>query len=126
MLSTFQKAREQEQSSPLKKLNVLLLSSEWWSRKGGISTLNRVLAIQLAKHPLVNVTVFLPECSEEEKKEAVKHNINVVKAEKQPGMEKKVWLCVPPVDLPIDVVIGHTPMQMGSNCSYHSKRTGHV
>ena len=69
--------------------------------------MNRVLAIQLAKHPLVNVTVFLPECSEEEKKEAVKHNINVVKAEKQPGMEKKVWLCVPPVDLPIDVVIGH-------------------
>ena len=69
--------------------------------------MNRVLAIQLAKHPLVNVTVFLPECSEEEKKEAVKHNINVVKAEKQPGMEKKVWLCVPPVDLPIDIVIGH-------------------
>ena len=65
------------------------MSFEWWSRKGGISTLNRVLAIQLAKHPLVDVTVFLPECSEEEKKEAVKHNINVVKAEKQPGMEKK-------------------------------------
>ena len=107
MLSTFQKSKEQEQSSPLKKLNVLLLSSEWWSRKGGISTLNRVLAIQLAKHPLVDVTVFLLECSEEEKKEAVKHNINVVKAERQLGLEEKGWLCFPPSDLPIDIVIGH-------------------
>ena len=89
------------------KLKVLLLSSEWWSRKGGISTLNRILAIQLAKHPLVEVTVFLLECNEEEKKDAVSHNIKVVKAERQVGLEEKVWLCFPPRDLQIDVVIGH-------------------
>lgn len=107
MLSTLQKARERGQSSSTKTLNVLLLSSEWWSRKGGVSTLNRILALQLAEHPLIKVTVFLLECSEEEKKEALKHNINVVKATRQPGLEEHVWLCFPPNNLQIDIVIGH-------------------
>ena len=107
MLSTFQEAREQEESSPPKKVNVLLLSSEWWSRKGGISTLNRVLATQLAKHPLVELTVFLLECSEEERKEAVSNSINIVKAPEQLGFKENVLLCFPPNDLEIDIVIGH-------------------
>lgn len=102
MLSTLRTS-----SSSKEKLNVLLLSSEWWSRKGGISTINRILAIQLAKHPLVAVTVFLLECNEEEKKDAFSYNIKVVKAKRQPGLEEKVWLCFPPSDLQIDIVIGH-------------------
>lgn len=69
--------------------------------------MNRVLAIQLAKHPLVEITVFLLECSEEEKREALSHNINVVKAARQPGLDEHVWLCFPPNHLKIDIVIGH-------------------
>ena len=49
-------------------LNVTLLSSEWKSTKGGLSTISRELAIQLAKHPDVEVSVYLPQCSEEDKK----------------------------------------------------------
>lgn len=69
--------------------------------------MNRILARQLAKHPLVEVTVFLLECSEEEKKDAILHNIKVVKATKQLGLEEHVWLLFPPDDLQIDLVIGH-------------------
>ena len=108
MLSASQNVpREQEPSSSSSKLKVTLLSSEWWSRKGGISTLNRVLAIQLAKHPLVEVTLFVLQCNEEEKGEALCHNINVVQAARQPGLDEHIWLCFPPNHLEIDIVIGH-------------------
>lgn len=107
MMSTSLNIPEREPSSLSGKLKVTLLSSEWWSSKGGISTLNRVLAKQLAKHPLVEVTVFVLRCSEEEKREAFSHNINVVKAARQPGLVENVWLCFPPNHLKIDIVIGH-------------------
>jgi len=42
-------------------LLVTLLGSEWRSSiDGDLSTVNRELAIQLAKHPSVQVSVFLP------------------------------------------------------------------
>ena len=55
-------------------LTVTLFSSEWKSSKGGLSTINRELAIQLAKHPNVEVYVYLPKCSEEDKKVARSHS----------------------------------------------------
>ena len=40
------------------KVKVTVLASEWGSSKGGLSTINRELAIQLAKRPEVEITFF--------------------------------------------------------------------
>lgn len=69
--------------------------------------MNRELAISLAKCPLVQVTVFVPQCSEEEKEAAQCHNISLLQAESVTGMDELQWLCHPPDDLRIDVVVGH-------------------
>ena len=88
-------------------IKVTILASEWGSRKGGLSTINRELAIQLAKFPDVEVTFFLPKCSHESKKEAQHHGISIVEAETLPGYEELDWLSFPPEHLEIDVVVGH-------------------
>ena len=69
--------------------------------------MNRELAIQLAKRPNVTVTFLVPTCSEEDKKAARSHNIRVVEAKERPGFPPVYWLCFPPKDLVIDIVIGH-------------------
>ena len=94
----------QEYDSTIK---VTILASEWGSSKGGLSTINRELAIQLAKFPDVKVTFFLPKCSHENKKEALSHAISIVEAERQPGYEELDWLIFPPEHLEMDVVVGH-------------------
>ena len=89
------------------KLRVTILASEWGSSKGGLSTINRELAIQLAKWPEVQITFFLPQCSEEDEREALSHNIKIIKATRFPGYEELDWLSFPPDDLKIDVIVGH-------------------
>ena len=91
----------------LKKVKVVLLASEWSSKRGGISTFNRELAIQLAQNPKVAVSVFLPECDQTERDTAKSNSITLVQAEHRPGIDKMLWLCHPPKDLEIDFVIGH-------------------
>ena len=88
-------------------IRVTSLASEWGSSKGGLSTINRELAIQLAKFPDVEVTFFLPKCSYKSKKEAQRHGISIVKAERRPGYEELDWLSSPPDYLQIDLVVGH-------------------
>ena len=89
------------------RVRVTFLASEWGSSKGGLSTINRELAIQLAKCPEVEVSFFLPQCSQDDKKLALKHNVKIVEAAPLPGIEQLDWLCVPPEDLQIDIIIGH-------------------
>ncbi|XP_044166791.1 nucleotide-binding oligomerization domain-containing protein 2-like isoform X2 [Acropora millepora] len=88
-------------------IKVTILASEWGSSKGGLSTINRELAIQLAKFPNVEVTFFLPKCSHESRKEAQHHGISLVEAERRPGYEELDWLSFPPEHLEMDVVVGH-------------------
>ncbi|CAH3021379.1 unnamed protein product, partial [Porites evermanni] len=90
-----------------RKLRVTLLSSEWRSTKGGLSTINRELAIQLAKHPSVEVSIYLPQCSEEDKRVAACHSVTLIEAEKRPGLEPELWLSCLPKDHVVDCVIGH-------------------
>ena len=94
-------------STSSRKLRITLLSSEWRSKKGGLSTINRELAIQLAKHPSVEVSVYLPQCSEEDKRVAAKHNVHLIEAEKMPGYDPVDWLSFLPKDHAVDCVIGH-------------------
>ena len=92
-----------------KTLKVTLLASEWNSSRGGLSTINRHLAILMAKRSEVEVTLLVPQfaCSEEEKRAAESHKIVIKEAERRPGYDPLDWLSFPPKDLIIDVVLGH-------------------
>ena len=85
-----------------------MLSSEWRSSTDGdLSTINRELAIQLAKHPNVDVSVLLPNCSGEDRSSAESHNVKLIEADKTPGVEPVLQLSSPPRDHTMDCVIGH-------------------
>ena len=88
-------------------LHITLLASEWKSSKGGLSTINRELAIQLAKQPYLSVSFFLPECSENDKEAASWYGVNVIKAEKLTGYKGVDLLAFPPRSLKIDFIVGH-------------------
>ena len=88
-------------------LKVTLLSSEWRSTKGGLSTINRELAIQLAKHKNVEVSMYLPQCSEEDKRVAASHNVHLIEAKELIGFEPIDWLSSLPENHCIDWIIGH-------------------
>ncbi|XP_068700010.1 D-inositol 3-phosphate glycosyltransferase-like [Montipora foliosa] len=90
-----------------KPVQVTILASEWRSTKGGLSTINRELAIQLAKFADVKITFFLPKCSNEDKEVALSHDITIREATPLPGYEELEWLSFPPEDLRMDVIVGH-------------------
>ena len=90
-----------------RKVQVTILASEWGSSKEGLSTVNRELAIQLAKCSEAEITFFLPKCSQEEKKSAFQHNIRIIEATSRPGLEELDWLSFPPEHLQIDVIVSH-------------------
>ena len=90
-----------------RKLKVTLLSCEWGSTKGGLSTFNRELAIQLARNDNVEVSMYLPLCSEEDERAAAGFRVCLVKAKKKPGYDPIDWLAFVPKDHHMDVVIGH-------------------
>ena len=76
----------------------------------GLSTINGQLAILLAKHSEVDVTLLVPQfaCSEEERETARIHNISLKEVQRRPGYADPLdWLSVPPRDLDIDIVLGH-------------------
>ena len=104
---------EASEINPMKSATVLkvtLLGSEWSSSMGGLSTINRQLAIQLAKHSEVEVTLLVPQsdCSEEEKRMASRHNVSIREAKTLVGFSDPLdWLSFPPRDLVIDFVLGH-------------------
>ncbi|XP_068754008.1 uncharacterized protein [Montipora capricornis] len=89
------------------KVQVTILASDWASSKGRLSTINRELAIQLAKFPEVQITYFLPTCSYEDKNEAHRHGITILEATRLTGYDELEWLIFPPEHLQIDVIVGH-------------------
>ena len=89
-------------------MRVTLLSSEWQSTKGGLSTINRVLAIQLAKHPGVEVSVFLPQCSKEDRQVAAsQYSVKLIEAKPMAAFDPVDCLSFLPKDHAVDCVIGH-------------------
>ena len=107
MASNVNRLQEHEIHHCSRKLQVTILASEWGSSKGGLSTINRELAIQLAKFSCIEVTFFLPKCSEEDKKAGASHGISILEAKRRPGFTELESLCFPPENLRIDVVVGH-------------------
>ena len=106
-----QKAPEEKDPSIVSRevLKVTILADEWNSSKGGLSTLNRELAIHLAKRPKVQVTFFVPHSTsgEEEKAAAAKNCITVIEAKERIACTSLEELFFPAKDHRIDVVIGH-------------------
>ena len=51
--------------------------------------------------------MYLPQCSEEDKRAAAAHNVCVIEAEKIPGYDPIDWLATIPRDHEMDFVIGH-------------------
>ncbi|XP_078352729.1 uncharacterized protein LOC144637528 isoform X3 [Oculina patagonica] len=101
-------SQEGQAGAETRTLRVTLLSSEWRSSTDGdVSTINRELAIQLAKHPNVQVSVFLPQCSEEDKNIAASHKVQLIEAEKMPGVDPVDWLIDVPENHAMDCIIGH-------------------
>ena len=90
-----------------RKLKVTSLSYEWGSTKGDLSTFNRELAIQLAKNDNLEVSMYLPLCSEEDEKAAAGFRICLLKAKTKPGYDPIEWLALVPKDHHMDVVISH-------------------
>jgi len=89
-------------------LKVTLLSSEWGSTRGGLSTINRKLAIQLARDDNMEVCMYLPAFSDEDKKAADKCKVRLLKAKEKPGYDEPIdWLASVPSDHQMNVVIGH-------------------
>ena len=67
-----------------------------------------MLAIQLAKHPSVEVSVYLPQCSEEDKQVAASHNVQFIEVEKVAGYDNPVdWLSSLSDGHVVDCVMGH-------------------
>ena len=107
-LATPSEASSSQEGQQNRRLKVTLLSSEWRSSTDReVSTISRKLAIQLAKHPNVEVSVFLPKCSEEDKRNAASHKIQLVEADELPGYEPILWLSSLPRNHDVDCVIGH-------------------
>ncbi|XP_067041367.1 protein NLRC3-like isoform X2 [Acropora muricata] len=107
MASNVSGLQEHDTSHGSSKVQVIILASEWGSSKGGLSTINRELAIQLAKFSCLEVTFFLPKCSDDDKKAADSHGISILEAARRPGYNELDWLSFPPGHLTIDVVVGH-------------------
>ena len=106
--SASQEGLEERPRVSLKQpLKVTLLSSEWRSLKGGLSTIVRELAIQFAKHPNVEVCVYLPKCSEEDKNVAASQSVKLIEAEELPGVDPLLWLSSVPQNHAMDCIIGH-------------------
>ena len=94
-------------SNSTRKRKVTLLSSQWRSTKGGMSTINRELAIQMAKCDNVEVCMYLPSFSDEDTKEALDCRVRLLKAKERAGYDPIDWLTVFPRGHQMDVVIGH-------------------
>ena len=90
-------------------LHVTLLGDEWSSSTGGLSTINRELAIHLSNHSAVKVSLLVPEgaCNYEEKNEAHTYGITIVEAKRRAAFHRLVWLSSPPKDHVMDIIVGH-------------------
>ena len=106
-LSVIMERSKYEPPQRSRKVQVAILASEWGSSKRGLSAINRELAIQLAKYPEVEITFFLPKCSQEDTTLALQHKVTIVEAKRRPGFEELDWLSFPPEELQIDIIVGH-------------------
>ena len=91
-------------------INVLFLCDEWKSSKGGLSTFNRELAVNLARSSSerINVHCYVPQSDEQDRENAKQHDVNLFTAQRIPGSTDPLeCLKIPPPLQDLHVVIGH-------------------
>ena len=111
-------------------IDVMFICSEWGSKKGGLSTFNRELAVNLANisNGRIKVHCYVSESSEAERQDASSKGVNLITAKRSPGSSDPLdWLKTPPSDrLNPDVVVSHGRkfgsaayfIQMITNCRW--------
>ena len=104
-----QTGTKRRELSDARTLNVTFLGYEWGSSAGGLSTINRELAIHLSNHSAVKVSLLVPEgaCNFEEIREAHTCGITIVEAKERAAYDRLDWLSIPPQDHFMDIVVGH-------------------
>ena len=103
---------DEKKSEDLKSgIDVMFICSEWGSSKGGLSTFNRELAVNLAKYSKYRIRVHCYVCqsTEEERQDASRNGIHLIRAQRRPGCSDPLeWIRFPPSELPNpDIVVGH-------------------
>lgn len=92
----------------MSKVKITLIADEWLSKKGGLSTVNRELAMELAKSSSIEVSLFMAKCSKEEKELASRHNVEILEADQVTGNDPDRWWTSPPSNFATDFIIGHS------------------
>jgi len=104
------KAVPDETSIGSRQRRILLVADEWRSGRGGVSTVNRELAIALAKHG-IDTAVMVPRTSESDIRAASEHDVELVVPARIPGLNERELLMLRPVfsdqTWEPDVIIGH-------------------
>lgn len=94
-------------STDLNSINALFVCDEWKSLRGGLTTFNRELSLNLALSKNFNVFCYVTQSDEEDRRDASKHGVNLITAKTIPGSTDPLdHLKIPP-QVPIDIVIGH-------------------
>ena len=92
-------------------INVMFLCDEWKSSKGGLSTFNRELAVNLAKTASGSIKVhcYVSESDEPSREDARQNGVELITARNVPGsVDPLDCLKLPPRELPKpDIVVGH-------------------
>ena len=92
-------------------IDVMFLCDEWKSSKGGISTFNRELAINLAETTTSSLKVhcYVSRSDDQDKEEAKQRGVNLITAQTLPGSRDPLELLkLPPPELQNPhIVIGH-------------------
>ena len=92
-------------------IDVMFICGEWGSSKGGLSTFNRELALNLAKYSKERIRVhcFVCQSTEEERQDASSNGIHLITAQRPPGSSDPLeWIRFPPSELPNpDIIVGH-------------------
>lgn len=93
------------------KEKFLLINDEWGSGKGGLSTINRNLALALSAHGC-KVAVYVADANDAEQQEAENAGVELIKPDPVPGISDKMQLLLTKPRLPKrwgkpDYIIGH-------------------
>ena len=92
-------------------IDVMFICSEWGSSKGGLSTFNREIAVNLAKYSKERIKVhcFVCQSTEEERQDASSNGIHLITARRPPGSSDSLeWIRIPPPELRNpNIVVSH-------------------
>ena len=92
-------------------IDAMFLCDEWKSSKGGLSTFNRELAINLAETTTGSMKIhcYVSRSDDQDREEAKQHGVNLITAQTVPGSGDPLdWLKIVPPELPHPhIVIGH-------------------